>query len=224
MDCSPPGSSVHGIFPARILEWVASPLPEDMPDPGLLHGGGFFTTWAISSVQSLSRVWLFATPWTAALSPEVCSNSCPLSRWWHPTISSSVVPFSSHLQSFPESGSFQMSQEAYSREPYSHNNFSINILIHLFKKYLSRNCWMTVLAFNAGNMMVNQTYLHGFYLIVGGREDQQNNKTSHSPFRMATIQQNNTKMLGKIKLWRRGIKKSFAWRAHGAETWKMRTR
>lgn len=72
------------------------------------------------------------------------------------------------------------------------------------------NCWMTVLAFNAGNMMVNQTYLHGFYLIVGGREDQQNNKTSHSPFRMATIQQNNTKMLGKIKLWRRGIKKSFA--------------
>ena len=43
-DCSPPSSFVHGIFPARILEWVASPLPEDMPDPGLLHGGGFFTT------------------------------------------------------------------------------------------------------------------------------------------------------------------------------------
>ena len=39
-----------------------------------------------------------------------CSNSCPLSLWCHPTISSSVVPFSSHLQSFPASGSFQMSQ------------------------------------------------------------------------------------------------------------------
>ena len=39
-----------------------------------------------------------------------CSNSCPLSWWCHPTISSSVVPFSSHLQSFPASGSFQMSQ------------------------------------------------------------------------------------------------------------------
>ena len=38
------------------------------------------------------------------------SNSCPLSQWCHPTISSSVVPFSSHLQSFPASGSFQMSQ------------------------------------------------------------------------------------------------------------------
>ena len=42
--------------------------------------------------------------------PGVYSNSCP-SRWWcHPTISSSIVPFSSHLQSFPASGSFQMSQ------------------------------------------------------------------------------------------------------------------
>ena len=42
--------------------------------------------------------------------PRVYSNSCPLSWWCHPTISSSVVPFSSHPQSFPVSGSFQMSQ------------------------------------------------------------------------------------------------------------------
>ena len=40
-------------------------------------------------------------------SPEVCSKSCPLSPWWHATISSSVIPFSSCLQSFPASGSFQ---------------------------------------------------------------------------------------------------------------------
>ena len=39
-----------------------------------------------------------------------CSNSCPLSQWCHPTISSSVVPFSAHLQSFPASGSFPRSQ------------------------------------------------------------------------------------------------------------------
>ena len=38
-----------------------------------------------------------------------CLNSCPLSRWCHPTISSSVISFSSCLQSFPASGSFQMS-------------------------------------------------------------------------------------------------------------------
>ena len=43
-------------------------------------------------------------------SPRACSNSCPLSQWCHPTISSSVDPFSSCLQSFPASGSFQMSQ------------------------------------------------------------------------------------------------------------------
>ena len=43
-------------------------------------------------------------------SPRVCSNSCPLRQWCHPTISSSVIPFSSCLQSFPASGSFPMSQ------------------------------------------------------------------------------------------------------------------
>ena len=43
-------------------------------------------------------------------SPGACSDSCPLSQWYHPTISSSVVPFSSHLQAFPASGSFPMSQ------------------------------------------------------------------------------------------------------------------
>ena len=42
--------------------------------------------------------------------PRACSNSCPLSRWCHPTISSSVIPFSPCLQSFPASGSFPMSQ------------------------------------------------------------------------------------------------------------------
>ena len=44
--------------------------------------------------------------------PRAYSNSCPLSWWCHPTISSSVVPFSSWLQSFPASGSFPMSQFA----------------------------------------------------------------------------------------------------------------
>ena len=44
-----------------------------------------------------------------SLSSRVCSNSCPLNQWCHPTISSSVIPFSSCLQSFPTSGSFPMS-------------------------------------------------------------------------------------------------------------------
>ena len=45
-----------------------------------------------------------------SLPPRVSSNSCPFSRWYHPTISSSVIPFSSCLQSFPASGSFPVSQ------------------------------------------------------------------------------------------------------------------
>ena len=69
-----------------------------------------------SSVQSLSCAWLFMTPWTtahqaslASPTPGVYPNPCPLSRWCHPTISSSVVPFSSCPQSFPASGSFHES-------------------------------------------------------------------------------------------------------------------
>ena len=70
------------------------------------------------SVQSLS-VWPIATQshglqharlLCPSPTPGACSSSCPLSRWCHPTISSSVVPFSSCLQSSPASGSFPMSQ------------------------------------------------------------------------------------------------------------------
>ena len=71
----------------------------------------------IISVQSLSRVQPL---WPHGLqharlpcpspSPRVCSNSCPLSQWCYPTISSSATPFSFCLQCFPPSGSFLMSQ------------------------------------------------------------------------------------------------------------------
>ena len=79
------------------------------------------TTWdtkldQFSSGQSLSRVDSVIL-WTAAQQPPcpsptsgVYSNSCPLSRWCHSTISSSIIPCFSHLQSCPVSGSFQMSQ------------------------------------------------------------------------------------------------------------------
>ena len=51
-----------------------------------------------------------ARPPCPSPTPRVYPNSCPLSRWCHPTISSSVVPFSFHPQSFPASRSFPMSQ------------------------------------------------------------------------------------------------------------------
>ena len=51
-----------------------------------------------------------ARPPCPSPTPGVYSNSCPLSQWCHPAVSSSVIPFSSCFQSFPASGSFQMSQ------------------------------------------------------------------------------------------------------------------
>ena len=51
-----------------------------------------------------------ARPPCPSPTPRACSNWSPSSWWCHPTISSSVIPFSSHLQSFPGSGSFPMSQ------------------------------------------------------------------------------------------------------------------
>ena len=85
-----------------------------------------------------------------SLSPGVCSNSCPLSWWCHPIISSSVIPFSSCLQSFPAPGSFPVSSLlvlggqsiGYSASVHSvsvHNWFSVGLthLISLQSKGLS---------------------------------------------------------------------------------------
>ena len=75
-----------------------------------------FLIHVLVAVQLLSHVWLSVTPWTAACQ---ASLSIPVSlsfhklmpaEWYHPTISSSVIPFCSCLQSFLASGSFQMSQ------------------------------------------------------------------------------------------------------------------
>ena len=95
-----------------------------------MRGGKFFFKWeygtkhsmlkgAFSSVQFSHSVVSdslrphepqHARPPCPSPTPGVHPNPCPLCRWCHPTISSSVVPFSSCLQSFPFSGSFPMSQ------------------------------------------------------------------------------------------------------------------
>ena len=73
---------------------------------------GFHVVVSQSSVGSNSlwpHGWQYTRLPFPSPSPGACSNSCPLSRWCHPTISSSVTHFSSYLQSFPASGSFPMS-------------------------------------------------------------------------------------------------------------------
>ena len=133
VDCSPPGSSVHGIILARILELVTisfsrgSSLPRDHTHIScsscivrqiLYHWATLdqnnCTSIRFSSVtqscQTLRpRELQHTRPPCPSPTPRVYSNSCAVSQWCHPTISSSVIPFS-HLQSFPGSGSFQMSQ------------------------------------------------------------------------------------------------------------------
>ena len=97
------------------------PSPRDHPDPEIkprsptLQADSLPAESLFSSVQSLSCVWLFATlqhsrPPCPSPTARVYPNPWPLSWWCHPTISSSAIPFSSYLQSFPASGSFQMSQ------------------------------------------------------------------------------------------------------------------
>ena len=131
MDCTLPGCSVHGIFPGKntgvdchflfqvlfltqelnlslqhLLHWHTDSLP-------LSYLGNLSSVQFSHSVMSDS-LWphglQHTRPPCPSPTPRVYSNSCPLSWWWHPTISSSVVSFSSHLQCFPASGSFQMSQ------------------------------------------------------------------------------------------------------------------
>ena len=110
MGYSPPGFSVHEILQARILEWVAFPSPEDLPNfrlepvslvsPAL--AGGFFaasTTWEaqnflLFSVQSLSSVWLFETLRTAACQ---ASLSFTISRSLLKLMSIELVMSSNHL-------------------------------------------------------------------------------------------------------------------------------
>ena len=174
MDCSLPAFSVHGIFQARVLEWVAISFSKLKVawntevvtvlkrHVNLCSGFVFYASSIKTFIVHIKHVRLsreslfylckhFSCVPNSGLyidsvvvililgpssiqfscsvmsdslrphglqharlpcpspTPQAYSNSCPSCWWCHPTISSSVVPFSSHLQSFPASGSFQMS-------------------------------------------------------------------------------------------------------------------
>ena len=82
--------------------------------PGYCFLGGFwFSSVQFSCSVMSNSLWphelQYTRPPCPSPTPRVYSNSCPLSRWCHPTISTSVIPFSSCPQCFPTSGSFPMS-------------------------------------------------------------------------------------------------------------------
>ena len=93
-----------------------------------------------------------------SLSPTlgVCSNSCPLSRWCNPTISSSVIPFSSCLQSFPASRSFQMSQ-LFPSSKYWSFSFSISSSREYSGLISFRMDWISLLSKGLSRVFFNTT-------------------------------------------------------------------
>ena len=105
----------------RMLWWettiIKASIKEGNNLPPFLVKEIYWTLRNFNTIQSLNRVRLLcphelqhARSPCPSPTPGVYPNLCPLSQWWHPTISSSVVPFSSCPQSFPASGSFKMSQ------------------------------------------------------------------------------------------------------------------
>ena len=116
--------TVHGILQARILEWVAVSFSRRTQVSRI--ASGFFTSWTTREDLRASSVSSVAQSCQTLCDPMDCSTpgfpvhhqlqsllklmSIASSQSCHPPISSSIVPFSSHLQSFPASGSFQLSQ------------------------------------------------------------------------------------------------------------------
>ena len=105
--------SVQSLSRVQLLAtpWtVAHQAPPSMGFSRQEHWSGAPLPSPLSHVNSL---WLHGLQHARlpcpSLPPGACSNLCPLSQWCHPTISSSVLPFSSCLKSFPVSGSFPMS-------------------------------------------------------------------------------------------------------------------
>ena len=109
------------VFLDKLDIWVLIMLEKEQPDSvsftWVLMRKCFaciISVWFSHSVMSDSlqpHGLQHARPPCPLPSPRVYSNSCPLSQWCHPTISSSVIRFSSCLQSFPASGSFPMQSQ-----------------------------------------------------------------------------------------------------------------
>ena len=103
-----PGNSVVKSLPANARDMGL--IPGSGRSPGIGNGSSVQFSDSVMSNSFWPHGLQHARPPCPSPSPGVYSNPCPLSQWCHPTISSSVIPFSSCPQFFPASGSFQMSQ------------------------------------------------------------------------------------------------------------------
>ena len=101
---------VMGSGPYREIKWNLILALNSMDITEKIHIFKIHLSCSVMSDSLWPQGLQHARPPCPSPTPGTCSNSCPFSWWCHPTILSSIVPFSSHLQSFPESGSFPVSQ------------------------------------------------------------------------------------------------------------------
>ena len=152
------------------MSGLPCPSPGDLPDPATeptslmspALAGGFFTTsttWEhyVSHSVVSNSLWphgmQHARPPCPSPTPGAYSDSWPSSRWCHPTISSSIIPFSSRVQSFPASGSFLMSWLCIMWPEYWSFSFSISPSNEYSSLISFRIDWFGLLA-------VQEPYIH----------------------------------------------------------------
>ena len=116
------------------------------------YSNSLCSSFTVSDSGTLSSQWLFVTPWTArppcpSPSPGLYSNSCLLSRWCHPTISSSVVPFSSCLQISGSIRVFSSESVLHIRWPNIGVSASASVLPMNIQEWfpLGWTCWISML-------------------------------------------------------------------------------
>ena len=134
-------------------------------DTGLILGCLIHSCWLLYSHSVMSRslqphgLWHTKLP-CPSLYPWVCSNSCSLSQWCHPTISSSFIPFSSCLPSFPASGSFPVSQLFSSGGQNIGGSSSASVLPMNNQGWfpLGLTCWITLLSKGLSRVFSRATF------------------------------------------------------------------
>ena len=114
MDCGRQAPLSVGFPRQEYWSGLPFPSPGDLPILGIEHLAPAWQWFQFSCSVVSNSLWphelQYARLPCSSPTPGACSNSCPSSQWCYPTISSSVIPFSSCLQSFPASGSFPMNQ------------------------------------------------------------------------------------------------------------------
>jgi len=148
------------------------------------------TKWCLTLCDSMD----YGTPWTGLwhvrlpcppLSPGACSNSCPLTWWCHPTISSSVARFSSCSQSFPASGSFPKSQIFTSgglevlelqlqhqsfqwkfRFDFLYWSITDGYILHIFRLYVCLVTWSCPTLWDPMDCSLPGSSVHGIFQVI----------------------------------------------------------